>query len=70
MKKYLFSTIALATAFAANAEYLEVHHTTSSNLKAELEAAIAAAGITDSDVTELKIISDLDDNGSPVPLHI
>lgn len=70
MKKYLFSTIALATAFAANAEYLEVHHTTSSNLKTELEAAIAAAGITDSDVTELKIISDLDDNGSPVPLHI
>ncbi len=80
MKKIIFSTIALAGALVANAEYLEVHHTTTSNFRAELEAAFRTIDNTASDekaykevaakVTELKIISDLDKDGNPVPLHI
>ncbi|MCM1067245.1 MAG: leucine-rich repeat domain-containing protein [Muribaculaceae bacterium] len=64
MKKYIFTALALGmAASAANAEALTVVHKEQLKFGEELNAALAEAGLTADQVTEIKIISAVDENG-------
>lgn len=63
MKKIFTAVAAVVLAISANAAALTVIHTTPGGFAEELTAALAEAGITPADITELTIISEYTEAG-------